>query len=96
MVEPDIDNSTVTDESQSNTGCSSRETNLIPKKRARRSDTFWTQVHKWDGSWKVKQFLDFVKQSYPRLGRRHLGNRMKQVSKSSTELTTCSLVSEDN
>ena len=52
---------------------------------------------KWNGSQKVKQFLDFVvKQSYPRLGRRCLDNRMKQVAKSSTEVTTCSLVSEDD
>ena len=96
IVEPDIDNNTATDESESNTGCSSRGTNLIPKKRTRRFSTFWTQVQKWDGSQKFRQFLDFVKQSYPRLGRRRLDNRMKQVAKSSTEVTTCSLVSEDN
>ena len=60
------------------------------------SGTFLNSSAKWDGSQKVKQFLDFVKQSYPRLGRRRLDNRMKQVAKSSTEVTTCSLVSEDN
>ena len=96
MVDPDINNDTATDESESNTGCSSRGTNLIPKKRTRRFGTFWTQVQKWDSSQKFRQFLDFVKQSYPRLGRRHLGNRMKQVPKSSTDVTTCSLVSEDD
>ena len=53
-------------------------------------------MQKWDGSQEVKQFLDFVKLSYPRLGRRRLDNRMKQVARSSTEVTTCSLVSEDD
>ena len=53
-------------------------------------------MQKWGGSQKVKQLLDFVKQSYLRLGRRRLDNRMKQVAKSSTEVTPCSLVSEDD
>ena len=96
IIEPDINNNTATDMKVRVTLDVLLELQIYFQRKEQGGLPLFELKCKNGMVVKSLEFLGFVKQSYPRLGRRHLDNRKKQVAKSSTEVTTCSLVSEDD